>query len=232
MNVGKTIVIPAVKDLDDRTINRYRGYINTTTWNNLPIGTQGKYLGYMLGPGVDLHKVYMEIVDKMNMRLKQWEDRNMSFADRIAIWNIFVFSKLGYVNQLYPMEPGVHEAVDKSLLKWMGGPHGWINKETLGRLQTRLGFCRAPRRFAQHNLASRARVRHNMSDEVRVRVLAEMRSRRHGINPGDFSNSTAWSILFCDAQLGQLRLDRYEMAGEIIGRITDKKNCKVYSTTR
>ena len=105
-------------------------------------------------------------------------------------------SMTGYVDQLYAFDPLIHAEIDKRLLKWIGGPNGWINAHILGELKRSLGFMLAPRRHAINNIAARARVYKTLTNAGKAIIDEVTRHRR--LQPHhshlQFPNSVIYSL--------------------------------------
>ena len=168
---------------------------------------QGKYLGFDLGTDVDREAEYMNIVQKIEAHLRKWNGRaKLHLLDKIKIWNIYAMSKLGYIDQLLEIPMSIQKHLEKLLVKWIGGPNGWISAEALSRLKADLDFHIAPRKPGPANLAARSRTRQGLSNDGK-RVMHSIRRTPLG-HIADRSKKPCLVLYDTDARLHDIGTDR------------------------
>ena len=81
---------------------------------------------------------------KMKMRTSQWKPNcpGLHYASRA--YKTFVFSILGFINQLLEAPQTVLDAEQQCINVFAPGPYHWIQKDVLSNLIRLLDFIRVP----------------------------------------------------------------------------------------
>ena len=89
INMGKTIAIPARRDINPRVIEEYKAIIQATAWPQVVVKRTGKYLGFMLGTGSCIKDAYNVILEKMDTRLRQWQGQSFGLFEKNHVLEYF-----------------------------------------------------------------------------------------------------------------------------------------------
>ena len=134
----------------------------------------------------------------------------MGLFDKIRIWNIFAISKLGYVDQLLTQPECVQRDLEATLIRWLGGPNGWLSAESAFHLKETLSFPIAPRRPGAANLAAKVRTKILLTIAGK-RVMRAMNSPNFGFSPMGFINHPCCSLWATDHHMQAIRLNTWMM---------------------
>ena len=132
LNVSKTVLIPLWQFSNDKNVQSLVKE-HCPAWGGIPIATRGKYLGFIIGPGVG-RESWIKPLYKFKQRAAQWAARSLGLAMYALVYNIYIVTVLEYVSQVLDVDDEVQEVVAQTLRRIAPGPGNWAKQEDLENL--------------------------------------------------------------------------------------------------
>lgn len=159
LNLTKCVIIPLshTTNINEQTITQH-----IPQWQRMKIKDNGKYLGFVVGPGKG-DKSWEEPSNKYINRCKQWQDRPIGLHFSTLAYNSFSISTLSYIAQLEIPPNHILDMEQKGLHLTISGPggiskRGWATSNDLWRLKEDFGQQSSCRSLSWMCEASHTRV--------------------------------------------------------------------------
>ena len=134
LNIKKTVFIPLWKA---SSIEQLRTLIKELCpgWEHIKIDSQGKYLGFIIGPGSG-ERSWCSPLAKYNQRIEKWKDVHCGLFLNTVYYNTFASTVLSYVAQLEDVSTDIVEAEEAAMRKLAVGPGTWVTMDDCENLGT------------------------------------------------------------------------------------------------